>query len=85
LKSEHQAIGAGHTDQWRTPHHHGSDRICCLITIRQGSGDQAMGQQGLIDHTNGALIGFKPNRPPSLAINVHGRINGTCRMASSIL
>jgi hypothetical protein len=25
----------------------------------------------LIDHTNGALIGFKPNRPPSLAINVH--------------
>jgi hypothetical protein len=44
-----------------------------------------MGQQGLIDHTNGALIGFKPNRPPSLAINVHGRINGTCRMASSIL
>jgi hypothetical protein len=44
-----------------------------------------MGQQGLIDHTNGALIRFKPNRPPGLAINVHGRINGKRRMASSIL
>jgi hypothetical protein len=44
-----------------------------------------MGQLGLVDHTHGTLIGFKPNRPPSLAINVHGRINGKRRVASSIL
>ena len=71
LQRQHQAIGTGDPDQWRSPHHHGANGLSGLRTAAQGSRCKAMGQQGLINHAHRAAVGLEPNRAPGLAINLH--------------